>query len=172
MFIKFLVRRGYGQFIRDDGPTSHHMKRGTPTMGGAVIIGGTLVAYSLAHLITWRTPTMSAVLVLFLMTGLGVVGFLDDFIKISKQRSLGLRSKAKIAGQSIVAIVFAVASLQFPDERGVTPASPAISFLRDIEWLQLPLVLVIIWVMLLIAAASNGVNLTDGLDGLAAGACG
>jgi phospho-N-acetylmuramoyl-pentapeptide-transferase len=108
-------------------------------------------------------------LVLFLFTGLGVVGFLDDYIKISKQRSLGLRSKAKIAGQSIVAIVFAVASLQFPDERGVTPASPAISFLRDIEWLQLPLLLVIIWVMLLIAAASNGVNLTDGLDGLAAG---
>jgi phospho-N-acetylmuramoyl-pentapeptide-transferase len=109
--------------------------------------------------------------VLFLFTGLGVVGFLDDYIKISKQRSLGLRSKAKIGGQSVVAIVFAVASLQFPDERGITPASPAISFLRDIEWLRLPLILVIIWVMLLIAAASNGVNLTDGLDGLACGAC-
>ena len=77
----------------------------------------------------------------------------------------------KIAGQSVVAILFAVGSLQFPDERGITPASPAISFLRDIEWLRLPLILVIIWVMLLIAAASNGVNLTDGLDGLASGAC-
>ncbi len=108
---------------------------------------------------------------LFLFAGLGVVGFLDDFIKISKQRSLGLRSKAKIAGQSIVAILFALGSLQFADERGVTPASPYISFLRDIEWLKLPVVLVIIWVMLLIAAASNGVNLTDGLDGLASGAC-
>ena len=76
MFIKLLVRRGYGQFIRDDGPTSHHTKRGTPTMGGAVIILGTLAAYALAHLLTWTQPTVSAILVLFLMSGLGLVGFL------------------------------------------------------------------------------------------------
>jgi phospho-N-acetylmuramoyl-pentapeptide-transferase len=170
--IKFLVRKGYGQLIRDDGPTSHHVKRGTPTMGGLVIIAAVLVAYFGSHLITWTEPSASALLVLFLFAGLGVVGFLDDFIKISKQRSLGLRSKAKIAGQSIVAILFALGALQFPDERGITPASPAISFLRDIESIpKLPIVLVIVWVMLLIAAASNGVNLTDGLDGLASGAC-
>ena len=170
--IRVLVRKGYGQLIRDDGPTSHHVKRGTPTMGGLVIIAAVLVAYFGSHLLTWTLPSASAVLVLFLFTGLGVVGFLDDYIKISKQRSLGLRSKAKIAGQSIVAIIFALLSLQFPDERGVTPASSAISFLRDIAWLDgLPVVLVVLWVMLLIASASNGVNLTDGLDGLAAGAC-
>ena len=108
---------------------------------------------------------------LFLFTGLGVVGFLDDFIKISKQRSLGLRSKAKIAGQSIVAIIFALLSLQFPDERGITPASSPSPSCATSTVLQLPVVLVVIWVMLLIAAASNGVNLTDGLDGLASGAC-
>jgi phospho-N-acetylmuramoyl-pentapeptide-transferase len=169
--IRLLVRKGYGQLIRDDGPTSHHVKRGTPTMGGLVIIAAVLIAYFGSHLITLTEPSASALLILFLFTGLGVVGFADDFIKISKQRSLGLRSKAKIAGQSVVAILFALASLQFPDERGVTPASPFISFLRDIEWLELPVVLVVIWVMLLIAAASNGVNLTDGLDGLASGAC-
>jgi phospho-N-acetylmuramoyl-pentapeptide-transferase len=169
--IRILVKKGYGQLIRDDGPTSHHVKRGTPTMGGLVIIAAVLLAYTASHLITWNAPTASALLVLFLFTGLGVVGFLDDFIKISKQRSLGLRSKAKIAGQSIVAVVFALGSLQFADERGITPASQFISFLRDIEWLRLPVVLVVIWVILLIAAASNGVNLTDGLDGLAAGAC-
>ena len=169
--IRVLVRKGYGQLIRDDGPTSHHVKRGTPTMGGLVIIAAVLLAYFGSHLITYREPSASAMLILFLFTGLGVVGFLDDFIKISKQRSLGLRSKAKIAGQSIVAVIFALGSLQFPDERGITPASPYISFLRDIEWLQLPVVLVVVWVMLLTAAASNGVNLTDGLDGLAAGAC-
>ncbi len=140
-------------------------------MGGLVIIASVLLAYFLSHLITLTPPSASALLVLFLFTGLGVVGFLDDFIKISKQRSLGLRSKAKIAGQSIVAIIFALLSLQFPDERGITPASEAISFLRDIEWLTLPIVLVVLWVILLIAAASNGVNLTDGLDGLASGAC-
>ena len=89
MFIRFLVKRGYGQFIRDDGPTSHHTKRGTPTMGGAIILGAVLVAYFAAHLATLQLPTMSALLVLFLMTGLGIIGFLDDFMKISKQRSLG-----------------------------------------------------------------------------------
>jgi phospho-N-acetylmuramoyl-pentapeptide-transferase len=169
--IRVLVKNGYGQLIRDDGPTSHHTKRGTPTMGGLVVIAAVLFAYTASHLITWTAPSASAVLIIFLFTGLGVVGFLDDFIKISKQRSLGLRSKAKIAGQSLVAVTFALLSLQFPDERGITPASPAVSFLRDIEWLTLPVILVVLWVMLLIAAASNGVNLTDGLDGLASGAC-
>jgi phospho-N-acetylmuramoyl-pentapeptide-transferase len=169
--IRILVKKGYGQLIRDDGPTSHHVKRGTPTMGGLVIIAAVLVAYFGAHLLTWTVPSASAVLVLFLFAGLGVVGFLDDYIKIRKQRSLGLRSKAKIAGQSVVAIIFALLSLQFADERGITPASNAVSFLRDIPLLTLPVVLVVLWVMLLIAAASNGVNLTDGLDGLAAGAC-
>jgi phospho-N-acetylmuramoyl-pentapeptide-transferase len=100
-------------------------------MGGLVIMTAVVLAYFGSHLITFTAPSASALLVLFLFTGLGVVGFLDDYIKIRKQRSLGLRSKAKIAGQSIVAILFALASLQFPDERGITPASPAISFLRD-----------------------------------------
>ena len=169
--IRFLVRKGYGQLIRDDGPTSHHTKRGTPTMGGLVIIAAVLFAYFLSHLLTLTLPSASALLVLFLFTGLGAVGFLDDYIKISKQRSLGLRSKAKIAGQSIVAIIFGLLSLQFPDGRGITPASQFISFLRDVPWLKLPLLLAVVWVLVLIAAASNGVNLTDGLDGLAGGAC-
>ena len=169
--IRELVKKGYGQLIRDDGPTSHHVKRGTPTMGGLVIIAAVLVAYIGSHLLTWTPPSASAVLVLFLFTGLGAVGFLDDYIKIRNQRSLGLRSKAKMAGQVLVAVVFALLSLQFPDERGITPASTYISFLRDIPWLHLPVVFVVLWVILLIAAASNGVNLTDGLDGLATGSC-
>src|SRR3954447_8284950 len=77
--IRMLVRRGYGQLIRDDGPTSHHTKRGTPTMGGGVIIIATLAGYFLAHVATaaaiWRPPTVSGLLVLFLMTGMGLVGF-------------------------------------------------------------------------------------------------
>jgi phospho-N-acetylmuramoyl-pentapeptide-transferase len=171
MAIRVLVKKGYGQLIRDDGPTSHHVKRGTPTMGGLVIIAAVLTAYIGSHVLTWTAPSASAVLILFLFTGLGAVGFLDDWLKIRNHRSLGLRSKAKIAGQSLVAIVFALLSLQFPDERGITPASEFVSFLRDIDFLQLPTFLVVIWVILLIAAASNGVNLTDGLDGLATGAC-
>ena len=81
-------RLGYGQQIRDDGPTSHHTKRGTPTMGGVVIILATLVGYFGAKLITRSAPTASALLLLFLFVGMGLVGFLDDYIKIAKQRSL------------------------------------------------------------------------------------
>jgi len=168
--IAVLVRRGYGQEIRDDGPTSHHTKRGTPTMGGTVFIVATVVGYFAAKLFTMTTPSASALLVLFLFVGMGAVGFLDDFIKIVRQRSLGLRSKAKLAGQTLVAVIFAILALQFPDDRGQSPASPFISFIRDINWLHLAPVLVVIWVLLLIAGMSNGVNLADGLDGLATGA--
>ncbi len=167
--IKLLVRKGYGQFIRDDGPTSHHTKRGTPTMGGTVIIASVIASYFLTHLITQRPVTMSALLVLGLMTGLGLVGFLDDWLKVSKQRSLGLRARTKMLGQSVVAIAFAVAGLNFPDERGLTPVSLNLSTVRDTS-IKLGVVLVVIWVFLMITATSNGVNLTDGLDGLATGA--
>jgi phospho-N-acetylmuramoyl-pentapeptide-transferase len=175
-YIKFLVRRGYGQFIRDDGPTSHHTKRGTPTMGGAVIIGAALTGYAIAHLATLWTPTMSGILVLFLMTGLGFVGWLDDYIKISKQRSLGLRAGSKLAGQSVVAILFAVLALQFGNLDSRTPASTRVSFIRDTGFdlafagAAVGLFLFVIWAMVIIAGMSNGVNLTDGLDGLATGA--
>jgi len=168
--IRWLAKRGYGQEIRDDGPASHHTKRGTPTMGGAVFITATIIGYFAAKLFTMTPPSASAVLVLFLFAGMGAVGFLDDFIKIVRQRSLGLRSKAKLAGQTLVAVVFAVLALQFPDDRGQRPASPFISFIRDIGWLELPAILVIIWILLLVAGMSNGVNLADGLDGLATGA--
>src|SRR5580692_5070788 len=106
--IKAFRLKGYGQLIRDDGPTTHQTKRGTPTMGGSVIILAVLVGYLAAHLVLRNhAPTLSGLLVLYLMTGLGVVGFLDDYIKVSKQRSLGLRAKAKLAGQSVVALSFA-----------------------------------------------------------------
>jgi phospho-N-acetylmuramoyl-pentapeptide-transferase len=168
--IALLVKRGYGQFIRDDGPTSHHTKRGTPTMGGIVIIASVLLAYALGHLLTWTPPTASGLLVLYLFTGLGLVGFVDDWIKISKARSLGLDSRAKLIGQAAVAISFALLAFQFPNERGLTPASMAISFLRDLPWFTLPLWLAVIWIAVIIAAWSNAANLTDGLDGLATGA--
>nr|WP_221441655.1 phospho-N-acetylmuramoyl-pentapeptide-transferase [Jiangella mangrovi] len=167
--IRWLVKRGYGQLIRDDGPTSHHTKRGTPTMGGAVIIIAAVIAYFMAHLVRPSPPTASGLLVLFLIVGLGVVGFLDDWIKISKQRSLGLRSRAKMAGQIAVAVVFAVLAINFPDEQGYTPASQALSVLRETSW-ELPAVVFVLWALFLISGFSNAVNLTDGLDGLATGA--
>ncbi|GMA40047.1 phospho-N-acetylmuramoyl-pentapeptide-transferase [Mobilicoccus caccae] len=176
LYIKFLVRRGYGQFIRDDGPTTHHTKRGTPTMGGAVIIAATVIGYFFAHLVTITPLSPSVLLVMFLMVGLGIVGWADDFIKISKARSLGLRSWQKLLGQFGVGTVFALLALQFPAPNGSTPASTSISFLRDLPidlFLWGPgigFVLFVVWINLLIAGTSNGVNLTDGLDGLATGA--
>ncbi|MEI2732730.1 MAG: phospho-N-acetylmuramoyl-pentapeptide-transferase [Dermatophilaceae bacterium] len=176
LFIRFLVRRQYGQFIRDDGPTSHHTKRGTPTMGGTVIVGATLAAYAVAHLLLLASPTASGLLVLFLMAGLAFVGFLDDYIKISRQRSLGLRSKQKLAGQGLVGVLFAVAALGFENDRFRKPASTAVSFVRDtpinlaFAGTVVGLILFVIWANVIIAGMSNGANLTDGLDGLATGA--
>ena len=170
--ITFFTRWGYGQEIRDDGPTSHHTKRGTPTMGGVVIILATVLGYLAAKLITWSPPSASALLLLFLFVGMGMVGFLDDFIKIYKQRSLGLRSKAKMVGQTIIAVVFGLLALSpmLEDENGRTPASHKVSFLREIDWLVLPTVLAMLLIWLIVTATSNAVNLADGLDGLATGA--
>lgn len=176
LFINFLVAKQYGQFIRQDGPTAHYTKRGTPTMGGVVIIGATLIGWAVAALASGNVPSASAVLVLFLMTGLGVVGFLDDFIKISRQRSLGLSARWKIVGQGFVGITFAVLALQFPDATMRTPASTKISFIRDtgldlaFAGATVGAILFVIWANFLITAWSNSVNLTDGLDGLATGA--
>jgi phospho-N-acetylmuramoyl-pentapeptide-transferase len=170
--IRALVTKGYGQLIRDDGPTTHHTKRGTPTMGGLVMIVSVVVAYFAAKIITGDLPTASALLLLFLFVGLGTVGFLDDYIKIAKQRSLGLRSKAKMTGQVLVAVIFGWLSLWegLADGRGETPASHAVSFIREFPSLTLPTLVMIAFMMLMIAGASNAVNLTDGLDGLATGA--
>ncbi|MDT3400019.1 phospho-N-acetylmuramoyl-pentapeptide-transferase [Streptomyces sp. B1866] len=169
LLIKLLARKGYGQYIRDDGPRGHHGKRGTPTMGGIAFILATLIAYGLTKVINGSKPTFSGVLVLFLFTGMGLVGFLDDYIKIVKQRSLGLRAKAKMAGQLIVGIAFAVLSLNFADARQQTPASDRLSFTQDFGWRMGPVIFTI-WALFMILAMSNGVNLTDGLDGLATGA--
>ncbi len=171
--ITVLSSRGYGQEIRDDGPTSHHTKRGTPTMGGIVIILSSVLAYFLAKLITGSTPSVSALLLIFLFVGLGVVGFLDDFIKIVKQRSLGLRSKAKMIGQTVIAVTFGILALSpaLEDERGQTPAALHISWIRDFESWKLPMILVVLLIWLIVTGTSNAVNLTDGLDGLATGAC-
>jgi phospho-N-acetylmuramoyl-pentapeptide-transferase len=169
VLIRAIARRGYGQIIRDDGPSSHHTKRGTPTMGGIVIIFAAIIAYLTAHLISGNAITASAALVIGLVIGLGLVGFIDDFLKVSRQQSLGLTSKQKLFGQILVASVFAYMGTQFPDKDGLTPISSQLSTVRDTS-ITLGAVLVVIWVALMVTATSNGVNLTDGLDGLASGA--
>lgn len=187
LFIRLFRRLQWGQFIRDDGPVTHHAKRGTPTMGGVVIILASVLGYFVGHVTGGLTVTPSGLLVLFLMVGLGLVGFTDDFLKTRHQRSLGLGGWAKIAGQVLVATVFALLSLQFPkhlvaDRPAVTPASTAVSLLRDVlpngSTLNFVLLfgtvagtlLFIVWIWAIVTSASNGVNVADGLDGLATGA--
>lgn len=172
--IKLLYRFKFGQEVRDDGPEGHKTKQGTPTMGGIVIILGAVVGYFGAHGIMWATgtgggPTVSGLLVVFLFVGMGCVGFLDDFIKIYKRRSLGLRSGAKMVGQAVVGVGFAYGVTQFPNGYGYTPAAPQLSFLRDFGP-PLMIGLFVLWALFLIVGFSNAVNLTDGLDGLATGA--
>jgi phospho-N-acetylmuramoyl-pentapeptide-transferase len=172
ILIKLLSRRGYAQAIRVTTETgrypAHEGKRGTPSMGGVAILAGVLAGYFITHLVTWRPVTASGLLILFLMVGLGLVGLADDYLKIFKQRSTGLRARTKLIGQAIVALAFAWLSLQFPVD-GSTPASMAVSFVRDTS-LVLPLGLFLLWIWFLVTATTNGVNLTDGLDGLAIGA--
>lgn len=162
---------GWGQQVRDDGPTSHHTKQGTPTMGGLVIIASAVAGYFLAELMTATTPSASALLLLFLLVGMGAVGFLDDFIKHHKQRSLGLRSKAKMVGQTVVALVFGWLALShgLADDDGVAPASRHLSFIRDTT-IALPVLAAIVLFWVIITGTSNAVNLADGYDGLATGA--
>jgi len=180
-FIWLFRKWRWGQFIRDDGPQTHHTKHGTPTMGGIVIILASLLGYFGAKLFNGEMPTASALLVLFMMVGLGLVGFADDYIKTHKQRSLGLTGWAKMAGQAVVSIAFTWMALSLPDAQGINPASTRISLFRDLPinlffaehweiWGPiLGIVLVQVWFYILTSAASNGVNIADGLDGLAAG---
>jgi phospho-N-acetylmuramoyl-pentapeptide-transferase len=166
--IRVFTRRGVGQNVRTDGP-AHQSKQGTPTMGGMVIIVASLIGYVVGHLFTNDPMTASGLLVLFLMTGMGLVGFADDFIKLYMRRSLGLRSVPKLIGQSLVGGIFAILALHFPDGYDLTPASLHLSFLADFG-IAIGPVFFVVWVIVMAAGTSNGVNLTDGLDGLATGA--
>ncbi|MCZ9308305.1 phospho-N-acetylmuramoyl-pentapeptide-transferase [Corynebacterium uberis] len=179
VLIRWFSAEGIGQEIREDGPRSHLRKRGTPTMGGIAIMLAITVAYCATALIGLATGkqgfTASGLLVLGLTLGLGGLGFADDSIKLFKNRNLGLNKTAKLTGQLAVAIIFGFLLLRFKNSEGLTPGSSMLSFIRDIPTVDLALgggvgtAVFIVFIVFLIAAWSNAVNLTDGLDGLAAG---
>src|SRR4051794_40691922 len=127
--IRLFRARGYGQLIRDDGPTTHLTKRGTPTMGGTVIILATLLGYAVAHLAFLRGVTSSGLLVLMLMTGFGAGGFIDNFIKRRKQRCVGLSARAKSVGHAVVEKGFGVPATRFVP-KGVAAATTQLSSVR------------------------------------------
>lgn len=161
--IRGLRRRGLGQYIREDGPQAHFVKSGTPTMGGLVIVAGALGGYAAAHLRPGGLApfTPSGLLAVALVIGMSMVGMLDDYLKISRRRSLGLNKTAKLGGQALIALGFGLLAEEY------TQASTLLSFARPIE-IELG-VLFLIWVFVIIASSANGVNFADGLDGLACG---
>ena len=169
VLIRILAGKGYGQIIRDDGPSSHHIKRGTPTMGGIIFILAAVFGYLVAHLVTGNSVTASAVLVMGLVVALGFIGFLDDWLKVSRQNSRGLPGRYKLLGQAIVAAVFGYMGLQFVDSDSLAPISQYLSGVRETT-IYLGSALAIVWIVIMVMSASNGVNLADGLDGLATGA--
>ncbi|GAB2608165.1 phospho-N-acetylmuramoyl-pentapeptide-transferase [Paractinoplanes abujensis] len=168
-----------GQPIRSIGPATHLTKTGTPTMGGVAFILATVIAYVAGHIalttlperqIAQEGPTMTALVLLGLFVFCGVVGFLDDFLKVRRRNSDGLSAKGKLLGQAIVGGGFGVAALYMASTNGQTVASENISLIRDISWLDVGKVGSVMMFVFVITAMSNGVNLTDGLDGLATGA--
>ncbi|MBU3064061.1 phospho-N-acetylmuramoyl-pentapeptide-transferase [Nocardia sp. NEAU-G5] len=173
LLIRIFAKRGFGQEIRVDGPASHQAKRGTPTMGGVAILAGLWAGYWGSHLIGIGYhadgPSVSGLLVLSLTTALGAVGFIDDFIKLRKGRNLGLTAAGKYIGQLSAAVIFGVLALQWPGANKQTPASRHLSYVRDITTVSMGVIIFLAFVCLVVVAWSNAVNLTDGLDGLAAG---
>ncbi|WP_216830874.1 phospho-N-acetylmuramoyl-pentapeptide-transferase [Alkalihalobacterium elongatum] len=160
IIIPFLRRLKFGQSIRDEGPKSHQKKSGTPTMGGVMILLSILLT-TIIIVSKFLTFTTEIWLLLFVTLGYGLLGFLDDFIKVVMKRNLGLTSKQKLVGQLIIAIIFylGLRMLDFSTEIAI----PATNFSIDFGWLYFPLIIV------MLVGASNAVNLTDGLDGLLAG---
>jgi phospho-N-acetylmuramoyl-pentapeptide-transferase len=173
-----------GQPIRDINPSGHNLKRGTPTMGGLVFIAGTLIAYVVGHLVLKTLsrnyivppgPTITGLVLLGLFVFCGGIGFVDDFLKVRKKNSAGLSGRWKLILQIIVGGVFGAVALNFasnaiPASASTTVGSTMVSFVRDISWLEVGKIGAVVVFILLVMGTTNGVNLTDGLDGLATGA--
>ncbi|HWL91826.1 MAG TPA: phospho-N-acetylmuramoyl-pentapeptide-transferase [Actinomycetota bacterium] len=157
---------GWGQRIREDGPHTHFEKVGTPTMGGIVMLGALVIAYlatrfTLAAGIRF-TPTGLALILA--AVGFGLVGFVDDYLKVRRQRSLGLSKAQKFIGTALVSVLFAVVVSAFSGDSGT---ATSLSFVRPTA-LELG-IFFYVWVFIILTSSSHAVNLTDGLDGLAAG---
>ncbi|MFR3302708.1 phospho-N-acetylmuramoyl-pentapeptide-transferase [Bifidobacterium pullorum subsp. gallinarum] len=179
LLIRLVHKLHYGQYIRQDGPQSHQVKRGTPTLGGVVInlaiVCGWLASAIYRHIVSGEAFSLSAMLVLFAMLSMGVLGFIDDFAKVRKKQNEGLSVAGKFIGQFIFATLYAVLALIIPTRSGFSSAQAGMSFIEEpffsFEFAGriVATVLFVIWVNFLMTAWTNAVNLTDGLDGLATG---
>lgn len=160
IFIPFLRRLKFGQSIREEGPKSHQKKTGTPTMGGIVILISIIIT-TLVMTGKLSEPSVKTYLLLLVTIGFGLLGFLDDFIKVVLKRNLGLTSKQKLLGQIVISVIFYIIFRQsnFSTEVSI----PGFDYSIDLGWFYL--VFIIFWLV----GFSNAVNLTDGLDGLVSG---
>ncbi len=163
MLVVLLTQRRIGQPIHEDVPEGHMVKAGTPTMGGIAIVAGALAGYLVSNLYD-GVFTWTGIAAMLAISGAGVVGLLDDWIKVANERNLGLSKRAKMFGLLAVALLFVLMML------ARTNVHTTISFAKwnDMGW-ELGRIGWAVWAILLIAATTNAVNLTDGLDGLAAG---
>jgi phospho-N-acetylmuramoyl-pentapeptide-transferase len=160
VFIPFLRRLKFGQSIREEGPKSHQKKQGTPTMGGLMILLS-IVITTLVMTGKFAEPTVKTFLLLFVTLGFGLLGFLDDFIKVVMKRNLGLTSLQKLLGQIIISAVFYF--IFFQNEFSTVVSIPLTDYSFDLGFFY------IFFVVFWLVGFSNAVNLTDGLDGLVSG---
>ena len=157
LMISFLRKLKFGQHVRTDGPKGHLQKAGTPTMGGVMILLSLFIALLFTGVYDFRLQ------MLFLITlGFGIIGFLDDIIKIIMKRPLGLKALEKMLGQIIIAGIFTYVAVTYLG-RGTVLFIPGTALSYNLGWLYFP------FAMFVLVGAVNAVNLTDGLDGLAAG---
>lgn len=168
--ISVLRHRSIGQFIQEE-VEGHHHKQGTPTMGGVVFVLAAVLAFLISHVRVWSATRgfqlevqpfgPGGLLALLALVGMSVIGFIDDFVKYTRKRSLGLSVRMKFAGQLVVAGLFAWGA-------SAAGVSTELSFVRPLG-IDLGIFFVV-WVLFLLTGAANGANLADGMDGLAAGA--
>ena len=156
VFIPVLIKLKFGQSIREIGPKWHEKKSGTPTMGGIIF----MVALAVSAAVLYKYMDLKSGLILFCAFGFGVVGFLDDFIKVVLKRNLGLRAWQKLALQIIVSVVFVLVGIN-QDVLSVVIKVPFTDIMWNMGWLYIP------FAIFVLLAVVNGVNLTDGIDGLA-----
>jgi phospho-N-acetylmuramoyl-pentapeptide-transferase len=161
--IRLFTTWGWGQRIREDGPNTHMEKMGTPTMGGTVILVALVVGYVVTN-VAYDGFTAAGWSLILAAIGFGAVGFLDDFIKVHRRRSLGLSMSAKFLGTAVVSVLFAILVVHYATSTGT---STQLSFIRETP-IKLGIVFYL-WAFLVLTASSHAVNLTDGLDGLASG---
>ena len=164
LLISWLLRRRIGQQIREDGPSMHLAKAGTPTMGGLALVVAAVIGYLMGHAGTHVAFSRSGMLIMAVTLCSAGVGLLDDSIKVRHRRSLGLNKRAKLAAQVLIAVGFALLSEHWAH------VNTHLSFTRwDSLGVDLGQVLWIVWAVVILVGTTNAVNLTDGLDGLASG---